>query len=351
MGPSMLTDVRKLEFRHEKIPDVGPADLLVRVETTGICGSDLAAYCGTHPYKTAPAVLGHELCGRVVRAGSDVQGFAIGDRVCASSFSPCECCEWCVRDRANLCLRKKVLSHRGWHGSFAEYVVLKSNMVFKVGEHVDPATGALVEPLSIALHAVKLAGLPSENRSMVIFGAGNIGLCCLIAAKNIGFDVTCVDIRKRAMTLAFKLGAHSYIGRTAGSGTIDHVKALIGRQAAVTIVASGYTESIAEASSLTAPSGKIIVVSYFDEPVNINVNPMVMSEQTIKFSTLSTAADILEIIDWIHSGEIDPQPLITDWFPLEAATTAMQTMQDTTGRGGKIMLNIAAGQDSQSSFA
>ena len=171
MSAAILTDVRRIEYRKVAVPEPGPGELLVRVAASGICGSDLATYRGTHPYKKAPIILGHELTGTVVRVGPEVTGFRPGDEVCAAAFSPCDRCPACRRGDPHLCSDRSNLSHDSWQGSFAEYVILRRNATFRLPPGLAAEQGALVEPLSIGLHAVRLSGTPGQP-GVAVLGSG-----------------------------------------------------------------------------------------------------------------------------------------------------------------------------------
>ncbi|HET8956368.1 MAG TPA: alcohol dehydrogenase catalytic domain-containing protein [Solirubrobacterales bacterium] len=341
MQAAVLTSPGRIESQSLLVPEPGPGELLVKVFATGICGSDLAVYRGTHPYKTAPIVLGHELAGRVVRTGAGVAGFAPGDRVCAASFSHCERCGPCRSGQMHLCERKATLCHRGWNGSFAEYVLLKQNMTFRLPDRVDWQLGALVEPLSIGLHAIRIPERQLEGgRSLAILGSGNIGLCCLIAANRLGFQVACVDIRPEAGPTALALGAAAFVDARV-EPPADGVAAGLACPADAVVVAADYDQVFADALAMTTPGGVVVVVSYFERSRQLPLNCLVGDEQTVVGSALSTPADIKDVLAWLADGTIDPRPLIAHAPSLSRVAEAMKSMDSGVGRAGKIVLGVA----------
>jgi threonine dehydrogenase-like Zn-dependent dehydrogenase len=343
MRASVLTAPGQLAHQHLELAPVGAEELLVRVLSSGICGSDLAVYRGAHPYKEPPVVLGHELCGVVESVGARVSRFKPGELVCAASFSPCDRCTQCARGAAHLCPHKRALNHRGWQGSFAEYVLLSENMTFGLPEGTPAAVGALVEPLAIGLHAVRLAGA-AEQRTMVILGSGNIGLCCLMTARRLGFRVLCADVRPSACALALRLGATAFLDtsqtpianalQNAGSGAPD-----------VVVLAAGYPGALDEALAIVAPGGRVIVVSYFERPHTVGLNALVAGEHAVIGSALCTAADMREVIAWLTDGSLDPLALITHTLPLDAVAEGMRLMCDPQRAAGKIMLSAPMSAD------
>ncbi|MER6522173.1 zinc-binding dehydrogenase [Streptomyces sp. NPDC060334] len=328
MNSAVLTEYGRIEYRSGPLPAAADGEeLLVRVLATGVCGSDLATYRGAHPYKTAPVVLGHELCGVVERAAG---GFAVGDLVCAAAYAHCGSCDRCAQGLTNLCRDKRNLCHLGWEGSFAEYVTLRPNMTFALPPGLDPELGALVEPLSIGLHAIRLAG-PASGRTMRVIGSGNIGLACLIAARRLGFTrITCTDVGQEKGDRALALGADAYADVLAPAGP--------SAEADVVVVAAGHPGALDEAVGHVRAGGTVIVVSFFDGPVTLAANALVGREVTVVGSSLSTAADFHTVISWLAAGEIDPRPMVTHRFALADTAEAMSLMAEGRPTTGKIIL-------------
>ncbi|MEU4690076.1 alcohol dehydrogenase catalytic domain-containing protein [Actinoplanes sp. NPDC023714] len=343
MSAAVLTRAGRIELREVEIPVPGPGELLVRVAASGICGSDLATYRGTHPYKKAPITLGHELAGTVVATGPGVTGLAAGDSVCAAAFSPCDSCAACRRAEPHLCSDRSNLSHDGWQGSFADYVILRQNMTFRLPPGLAAEKGALAEPLSIGLHAVRLAGTPAHP-GVAVLGSGSIGMSCLIAARAAGLGpVVCVDRGEPKGRIATRLGAAGYVD----AGREDPVSAIAGRLGHapfVTFVASGHPGVLRDACAVTRPGGTVVVVSYFERPQEIDLNPFVSRELTVRFSALSTPRDFADVIGWLADGTVDPAPLITHRFTLAEADAAMRALDGNGGQVGKVMLRTTTGE-------
>lgn len=333
-----LTGVRRLEPR--RVPRLRPLhdELLVRVAATGICGSDLAAYRGTHPYKTAPAVLGHEFAGFVERVGPGVTGFAEGDLVCSAAFSHCDTCEACRSGAVQLCGRKLNLSHLGWDGSFADRVLLRPNMTHRLAPGTHPVAGALVEPLSIGLHAMRAS---RTEGGVLVLGSGTVGLSCAVAARRLGRGpVVCVDLGPDKGRLARAIGADGYADAADGDPVERALSALGGRPADTVVIAAGYPGVLDQAVRAVRPGGEIVVVSYFEDRPPVDLNALVGREITVRTSALSTPRDFAEVIGWLTDGGLDPLPLVTHHFPLARAADALRLMDRADTPTGKIMLHV-----------
>ncbi|MFM9443301.1 zinc-binding dehydrogenase [Streptomyces acidiscabies] len=351
MRAGLLTAPRVLDpHARLDVPEPGPGELLVRVLASGICGSDLAAWRGTHPYKVAPVVLGHEFCGEVTRVGGELGAddgeFTVGDLVCSAAFSPCDTCAECRRGSPHLCTDRRNLSHEGWQGSFAQYVLLRRNMTHRLPPDTDPVAGALVEPLSIGLHAVRLAGA-GAGRTVAVLGSGTIGLSCLLAARRVGFGpAVCVDAGPAKARLAEAAGAVGYVDARTGSPSPAEAGELIVRQLGgerpeVVFVSAGYPGVLDQAVAAVRPGGTVVVVSYFEGPVLTDLNALVGREARVLFSSLSVPDDFRQVISWLADGTLDPLPLVTHHFPLDDIEEAMSVLdRPPAAATGKVMLRI-----------
>lgn len=325
-----LNNYGSLVSRVKPIPRPGHEEVLIRVEVTGICGSDLSTFNGEHPYKTAPTVLGHEFSGTIVSLNSSVTRFEIGQRVCSAAFSPCDQCFYCASEKQHLCQAKTTYSYQGWMGSFADYVVAKQNMLFPLPDSIDAKEAAMVEPLAIGLHAVRLSALHNHSKVAVI-GAGNIGICCVLMAKALAqHDVDCIDINEAKREIADRCGVNKF--------AID-VRELKEQSYDAVFIACDYPEVLNHANILIKPGGYIVVVSYFAETMNLNLNQTVRNETRIIGSALADWSDFEKTIDLVATGIVAPLKMQTHTFGLNEAATAMATMNNPSGCVGKILLN------------
>ena len=211
MKAALLTDKKNIEIIQLEHPQCKNNEILIKIYFSGVCGSDLSTYRGVHPYKKPPIILGHEGAGIVEQVGELVTKFKVGDKLCIQSFVACGLCVYCESGMNNLCNNKKILNYKGFNGSFAEYLVAEEGLFFKIPDNMTYEEGALVEPLSIALHAIRNVG-GVNNNDIAILGTGTNGLSSLICSKNLGVNsVLCTDIYNSKGTRAKDFGGDYFI--------------------------------------------------------------------------------------------------------------------------------------------
>ncbi len=311
-----------IEITEMERPRPRPREVLVRVKATGLCGSDLHAYRGTHKFRIPPIVSGHELAGVVEEAGSEVKLLKRGDRVTVEPWTHCGRCEFCIAGRSNLCTDKVAMGTELWGGSFAEYVTAPEEVAYRLPENVSFEAGALIEPLAASMHAVRRAGTRPGERA-VVFGAGTIGLSILLLLKASGI-VGCLvtDIEDFNLDIAERLGAERTVN-TKKSSLSDAVSEFTrGRGVDVAFVAAGAGRLVQDATQLLKRGGKIAVPAIFEGPLSIDMFPPVFGEHDILGSWSYTKKDFDIVIDLLSNGALDPIPLVTHRMPLEDAGRA-----------------------------
>src|SRR5215510_330163 len=207
----LLKRYMELEVADLPQPEIGPADVLIRVRACGICGSDVHGLDGSTGRRIPPLVMGHEAAGTITEVGRDVKAWKEGDRVTFDSTVSCGNCHFCRRGDINLCDNRQVLGvscgdYRR-HGAFAEYVSVPQNILYRLPDSLPFEHAAMIEAVSIAVHAVNLTPR-SLGDTAVVVGSGMIGQLTIQAAKVAGFSrVFAVDIDDAKLEMARKLGA------------------------------------------------------------------------------------------------------------------------------------------------
>jgi L-iditol 2-dehydrogenase len=208
----VLEAYNRLEYRDVADPAIGPNDVLVNVKACGICGSDVHGLDGSTGRRIPPVIMGHEAAGVVAEVGSQVRGWQPGERVTFDSNIYCGICRYCRKGMINLCDSRRVLgvscAEFRQDGAFAEYVAVPQQCVYRLPDALSFERAALVEPVSIALHA---AGRPTIklNDSVVVVGAGMIGLLLVQALRAAGCgQIIALDLEPNRLDLACQLGAN-----------------------------------------------------------------------------------------------------------------------------------------------
>lgn len=206
MKAVVIVDGENHEIQDVPLPEPAAGEIRVRVEASGVCGTDLHILHGLYPPGSGrPLIMGHEFAGVVDAVGEAVTDFAKGDRVAADPNVHCGQCEWCRRGAYNLCDEWAALGITR-QGALAEYVCVSAEGAVRLPDSVSTTAGALIEPLSCAVHAFNLSDV-RPDATMVIFGGGMMGLTCLALARQLGHRVSVVEIHEARRRIALEMGA------------------------------------------------------------------------------------------------------------------------------------------------
>ena len=208
MQALMLHSPRNLVLEHISVPEPGPDELLIKVAYVGICGSDLPRYRDGKVH-SFPQILGHEFCGYVAKGSSDGK-LKLGSPVVVVPLMPCFACQPCKRGDYGLCEKYGFLGSRQ-PGGLSEYVVAPKRNCLPLPLDMDLKLAALIEPLTVAIHAVNKARLNVKDKALIL-GCGSIGLLLVAALKAKGFkDIVCVDLDDSRLALAKEIGASAVV--------------------------------------------------------------------------------------------------------------------------------------------
>jgi 2-desacetyl-2-hydroxyethyl bacteriochlorophyllide A dehydrogenase len=273
----------------------GPGEVLVRVLTVGICGTDLHAFEGTQPFFTYPRILGHELAVEVIETGDAVSGFKPGDRCAVNPYVTCGECAACSRGRTNCCAKMRVI---GVHadGGMRDRVLLPAAQMYKC-ERLPAVQIPLVETLGVGLHAVGRAGAQAGERAIVA-GAGPIGLSVIEFLKLAGADIGVVE--KMPERLAFAVRHHG-LKRYYPS----HEEARQEQASMLVFDCTGDKGSMESAIQLLEQGGRLIFVGLINGAVSLFDPDLHRREATILSSRNSTPAEHHRVLDYMESGRID----------------------------------------------
>ena len=313
----------KVKIKEVDKPFPGKNEVLIKVKATCICGSDLHAYRGTHPFRVPPVILGHEMAGEVEKVGEDVCRFKLGDRVAVEPWVYCRRCSYCLEGKYNLCINKKGMGTKEWQGSFAEYVVAPEDAVYNLPSNISFEEGALVEPLAVCVHVVRKAKI-SLGETVVILGAGPIGLGILVFCYEVGASkVIITDIEDFNLKLASDLGG---VAVNVKKDPLEKVVGEItgGEGADVVVIAAGEKSLIDEASKIAKKGARVIIPAIFDEPVRFDAFRMVYGEQCFEGSWAYVNKDFHTAIKLLASRRVNFKTFITHQFGIKDAEKAFE---------------------------
>jgi len=319
MKALLLSEYSKLEVADLPTPAAGPGEVLVQVAACGICGSDVHGYDGSSGRRIPPLVMGHEAAGVVAEVGEGVTRFAPGDRVTFDSTVYCGTCDYCLVGQINLCDHREVVGvstpdfRRA--GAFAEFVTVPERIVYKLPKELSFTEAAMLEAVSVALHAIAVSDLRGGETALVI-GAGMIGLLILQAARAAGCSrILVTDVDSTRLRLAEESGADETI-LASGTEMVDRVLQLTnGRGVDVVLEAVGRDETVSAAVDAVRKGGTVTLVGNITPQVTLPLQKVVSRQIRLQGSCASSG-EYPQAIELISNGKIQVSPLITAIAPL-----------------------------------
>jgi L-iditol 2-dehydrogenase len=319
MQALVLTEYRRLELADVERPAIGANEVLVAVRACGICGSDVHGYDGSTGRRIPPLVMGHESAGVVTEVGAGVTRVKPGDAVALDSLLCCGECELCRAGQGNMCGERRILgvacAEFRQPGAFAELIAVPENALYPLPPGMPFEHAALVEPVSVALHAVGRVRI-EPDASAVVVGSGMIGLLVIQALRLAGCaEVIAIDLDDGRLQLAAELGATT----TINSATTDAVASVVERTQRkgvdVAMEVVGAAAPLATAIGCTRRGGQICLVGNLSAEVPLPLQTVVTRELTL-IGTLASCGEYPRAIELIASGKIRVAPLISAVAPL-----------------------------------
>lgn len=310
-------------IRVGDVPDPKPGDrqLVLKVGATGICGTDLHIADGHFPPTPYPIVPGHEFAGEVVEIGTDTPGdWKVGDRVAVDPSLFCGYCTPCRSGHGNLCANWNATGDTV-DGAFAEYVAVPASTCYRMPDEMTWQQGALVEPVSCAVHGVRQIGVEAGERFLVV-GAGTMGLLMQQLLQRGGARVTVVDRNEARLGRATQLGA-------VGVGT--DVAELDERFDAA-VDCTGAAPAIEAAFDSLRRGGRLLVFGVAPAEARVSLSPFRIYNDEIKIvGSMAVLNSYGAALDLVASGAIDTDALLTDTLPLEEFSAALDLMRSGAG--------------------
>ncbi|PLX86198.1 MAG: zinc-binding alcohol dehydrogenase [Desulfuromonas sp.] len=319
-------DIRVEEY---PTPSAGPGEMVVKIKASGICATDIKTLLGQGLPKHLPTILGHEVVGEIHELGAGVTGFATGERVAVYPIAVCGECHFCKKGRHNLCESEFGLGH-GIEGGFAEYVrlpkeIVKIGGVVKMPESLSFEKAVMAEPMSCGLAALR-ANRVEKGDTVLIVGAGPMGLIHLKWCKSVGARVIMADLLDRRLEVAKQMGADLCINSSTANLKDELKKATGGNGAEVVITSLGIPAVIEESLGLVRKGGTINIFGGppAGQPITIDPRWLHYEEIVLTGSFAATPDDFRKTVEMIASGEIEVEDLISDRFSLDSMLDAVE---------------------------
>lgn len=314
MKALLLTEYKKLEYTDFPTPQLKPDEVLLEVKATGICGSDIHGYDGSSGRRIPPLIMGHETAGVIVEAGGEVSGWHPGERVTCDSTVYCGVCYHCRRGEINLCDNRRVLGvstgEYRRHGAFAEYLAVPQRILYRIPDEVAFVQASMVEPLSIAFHAVNIN--PIEiNDSAVVVGSGMIGLLVIQALRIAGCgQIIAVDIDPERLAMAQQAGADTGLLSTDNDLQQEILALTEGRGADRAFEVVGITPTIQTAVHSVRKGGSLTLVGNLSAGVELPLQAVVTRELTL-YGSCASQGEYPACLDMLQRGMVEVDSLIS----------------------------------------
>lgn len=327
------------ELKEVPIPAPGPGEVLIKVEATTICGTDVHIYTWDDWAANRvrpPYVFGHEFSGEVVETGAGVSHISVGDRVSAETHIVCGSCPQCRRGEAHVCVNTEIIGVDR-NGCFAEYAVMPAENLWKTPAGLPVEVASAMEPMGNAVHTV-LSG-PVAGRTVAVIGCGPIGVMAVAVAKAAGaVAVIALDINQYRLDLAQVMGA-THLVHSGEEDPVERVRSLTGGYGVdVVLEMSGNPTAIKQGFAMLTFGGRISMLGLPTRPLQLNVS----SEIVFKGAQVHGIVGRRMYETWqqtagfLSSGQVDLTPMITHRFALEDYERAFAQM--ISGKSGKVVL-------------
>lgn len=339
MRQAIMTSPGRIEFREIEKPEIRDDQVLIRVKRIGVCGSDIHVYHGTHPYTSYPVVQGHEVSGIIAEMGHGVQGRALGDKVTFTPQITDGTCYQCRHGAYHICDSLKVMGFQT-DGAAAEYFPIDADKVLKVPASVSLDEAAMIEPTSVAVHALRRAG-DVKGKKVLVLGSGTIGsLVGQVARASGAGAVINADISDYKLDKAKACGLR-HVVNTHREDLSETITRIFGPDRADLILECvGAQETIDQAIENARKGTTIIVVGVFGEKPRVDLGLVQDHELNLVGTLMYQRSDYERAIELVESGKMHLQEMITHRFDFRDYLDAYRAIEDSEGRYMKVMIEL-----------
>ncbi|GKX55515.1 Zn-dependent oxidoreductase [Leminorella grimontii] len=337
MKSVVIQEPGQLVIEDRPLPEPLPGEVRIRVESAGICGSDVHIYRGHNPFAKYPRVIGHEFFGRIDAVGEGVDASRIGERVVGDPVVSCGHCYPCSVGRPNVCTSLQVIGvHRD--GGFSESVTLPAKNAHVVPESIADREATMIEPFTIAANICSQMN-PGPQDVALVYGAGPMGLTTIQALRGVyGVkEIIVADRIDERLAMAKENGADRTINNTNVSLADELTK--LGVRPTLIVDAACHPSILPEAIGLASPAARIGIMGFSSDPCVINQQGITSKELTIYSSRLNSNRFPM-VIDWMKEKKIHPEKLITHQFDYTQVINALETFEKDQKQCCKVLLTF-----------
>lgn len=334
-----MTRPGEIQFDEVPMPTIGDTDVLVRIRRIGICGSDIHVYHGKHPYISYPVIQGHEFSGEVAEIGRNVTSFAAGDLVTAPPQVTCGACSHCRRGQYHICENLKVIGFQA-PGVAQEFFDFPESALLKLPAGFTPELGALVEPTSVAVHALRRAG-PMAGLRVLVLGAGPIGnLVAQVARWQGAAEVMIADLSDHRLEIARACGI-TYTINVRRDSVEEQLERVFGPERADLILECVGSEATANQAIRCARKGStIVIVGVFGEMPKVDLGLVQDHELQLLGSLMYRREDYEAAIECLAEGGVVTAPLLSTSFPFRQFLDAYHFIEANREQVMKVMIEV-----------
>lgn len=327
----------EVEIRDVPMPTVGEGEALLRVLYVGICGADVASYTGNQPFTTYPRIPGHEFSAEIIEIPENDKGLKKGDVVTCNPYFNCGKCYSCERGHVNCCTDNRTMGVRR-DGAFCEYISMPVERIYP-GMGLTAQELALIEPFSISRHAISRAAIRPTD-SVLIVGAGPIGLFALLAAKQFAGKIAVADVLNNRLDLAMSYGADGVVNTATEDIAKFTEEFTDGRGFDVCIEACGRPETFLMCIDEAAYAANIILIGNGKRETTFLHSIILKKELNIFGSRNAMKQDFLDNIELAASGKVDVMKMVSGVYEMDKAADAFDALAHNKGDLAKLLIRI-----------
>ena len=339
MLQEVMTEPGKIEFRTIERPTPKDDQVLVEMKRIGVCGSDIHVFHGLHPYTSYPVTQGHEVAGVIVEVGSQVGGLSVGDNVTFTPQVTCGVCYPCTHGMYHICEELKVMGFQTG-GAAQEFIAVDAEQILKIPDHVSLDQAAMVEPVSVAVHALSRAG-DVQGKSVLVLGAGTIGNLVSQVAKASGARAVMVtDISEYKLDKARECGTNLAINPREEDLGQALLRDFGPDRADLILECVGVQETITQAIENARKGTTIVVVGVFGKKPEVDLGLVQDRELSLVGTLMYQKQDYERAIELVASGKLCLDTMITHRFPFKEYLKAYETIEGSKGHYMKVMVDL-----------